>query len=61
MDASQRGLGAALLQDQGPIAYASKSLSETESRYSNIEREMLAVVFGLERFHYYAYHSAIRP
>ena len=55
VDASQRGLGAALLQQSGPIAYASKSLTETEQRYSNIEREMLGVVFGLERFHYYAY------
>ena len=55
VDASLRRLGAALLQDQGPIAYASKSLTETESRYSNIEREMLGIVFGLERFHHYVY------
>ncbi len=32
---------------------ASRSLSETESRYSNIERECLAVMFGLEKFEYY--------
>jgi len=37
------------------VELASKLLSETESRYSNIEREMLAVLFGLEIFHYYAY------
>jgi len=55
VDASMRGLGAALLQEHGPIEYASKTLSDTESRYSNIEREMLGVLFGLERFHYYAY------
>jgi len=55
VDASLRGLGAALLQDKGPVEYASKSLSEIETRYSNIEREMLAVLFGLERFHHYAY------
>jgi transposase InsO family protein len=55
VDASLRGLGAALIQDQGPIAYASKSLTDTESRYSNIEREMLGIVFGLERFHHYVY------
>ena len=55
VDASQRGLGAALLQDGGPIAFASKSLTETESRYTNIEREMLGIVFGLERFHQYVY------
>ena len=50
---SQKGV--ALLQEHGAIEYASKALSNTESRYSNIEREMLAVPFGLERFHYYAF------
>ena len=55
LDASTRGLGAVLLQDAGPVEYRSKLLTETESRYSNIEREMLGVVHGLEKFHYYAY------
>ena len=55
VDASQRGLGAVLLQANGPVEFASKLLTETEGRYSNIEREMLAVLFGLEKFHYYAY------
>ena len=40
-DASQRGLGACLLQEGQPIAYASKSLTDTETRYTNIERELL--------------------
>ena len=48
VDASQVGLGAALLQNGKPIAFASKALTETECRYANIEREMLAVVFGAE-------------
>ena len=55
MDASQRGIAAVLLQTKGSEEFASKLLSEAESRYSNIEREMLAVLFGLEKFHYYAY------
>ena len=38
-----------------PIAFASKSLSDCEQRYANIEREMLAVVFGCERFLVYVY------
>ena len=55
VDASQKGLGAALMQDGRPIAFASKSLSEVEQRYANIERELLAVVFGCERFHTYLF------
>ena len=55
VDASSRGLGAALLQDGRPIAFASKSLTEVERRYANIEREMLAVVFGCKRFHTYVF------
>ena len=55
VDASGRGLGAVLLQNNIPIAFASKTLSSTEQRYANIEREMLAIVFGCERFHYYVY------
>ena len=51
VDASGRGLAAVLLQGGKPIAFASKSLSECKKRYANIEREMLAVVFGCERFH----------
>ena len=54
-DASSRGLGAALLQDGRPFTFASKSLTPTEQRYANIEREMLAVVFGCKRFHTYVY------
>ena len=38
-----------------PMAFASKSQTETESRYSNIEREIVGIVFGLERFHQYVY------
>ena len=44
VDASGRGLGATLLQDDKPIAFASKTLSPAETRYANIEREMLASV-----------------
>ncbi len=51
IDASLRGLGVVLLQEGQPVVYASRSLLPAEERYSNIERELLGVVFGLERFH----------
>ena len=55
VDASQVGLGAALLQNGKPVTFTSKALTKTECRYANIEQEMLAAVFGAERFHTYIY------
>ena len=55
VDASQVGLGAALLQNGKPVAFASKALTKTGCQYVSIEREMLAAVFGAERFHTYVY------
>ena len=55
VDASQKGLGAALVQDGRPVAFASKTLTETQSNYSNIERETLAIVHGIQRFHTYLF------
>ena len=52
-DASLRGLGACLIQDERPIAFASKSLTGAESQYANIERELLAIVFPCQRFSTY--------
>ena len=56
-DASLRGLGACVIQqhkgkDQ-PIAFASKSLTDAETRYANIERELLAIVFACQCFSTY--------
>ena len=55
VDASQVGLGAALLQNGKPVAFVSKALTKTQCQYANIEREMLAAFFGAERFHTYVY------
>ena len=41
VDASSKGLGAALFQDNKPIAFASKALTPAETRYANIERKLL--------------------
>ena len=38
-----------------PISYSSKTLSETESNYSNIERELLGVVFAVTHFKHFTY------
>ena len=54
-DASDTGLGAVLTQNGQPIAFASRALSDAETRYAQIEKELLAVVFGLEKFHQYTY------
>ena len=55
VDASQVGLGTALLQNGKPVAFASKALSKPKCQYVNTEREMLAAVFRAERFHTYVY------
>ena len=47
-NASKKGLGAVLLQESKPVRYMSRALTETEQRYSNIERELLAIVFALK-------------
>ena len=53
--ASPTGLGGLLVQEGKVLGYASRALSDVESRYSQTEREMLAVVWGVEHFHLYVY------
>lgn len=55
VNASLKGIGAVLFHDNKPVAFASKALTDTESRYGNIEHELLAVIHGCERFHIYIY------
>ena len=38
-----------------PIAFASKSLSDAETRYSNIERELLGVVWAVEHYNHFTF------
>ena len=59
-DASQSGLGALLLQDNKPIVYASRALTNPKTRYAQIEKELLAVVFAFTRFHQYVYGKEVK-
>ncbi|KAK2564108.1 Retrovirus-related Pol polyprotein from transposon 412 [Acropora cervicornis] len=59
-DASKKGLGAALLQRGQPIAYTSRALTEIEQRYAQIEKEMLAIVFSLEKFNQYTFGRHVK-
>ena len=74
-DASTTGLGITLWQKQHdgntkPIAFGSRYLNDTEKKYSIGELEILAVVWGLEKFRFYLYgkkvhlytdHQALEP
>ena len=56
-DASSYSLGAVLMQEHSeswrPMAYASISLSETEKRYAQIEKEASASTWACEKFAIY--------
>ncbi|GFY79409.1 retrovirus-related Pol polyprotein from transposon 17.6 [Trichonephila inaurata madagascariensis] len=51
----KNGLGAVLLQEGQPVAYGSVSLTLTQQRYAQIEKELMAVIYGLEHFNHYTY------
>lgn len=55
VDASQHAIGAVLLQNNHPIAYASRSLSTSEKNYPQIEKEAQAIRFACKKFHSYIY------
>ena len=67
VDSSKDGIGACLMQENRPIAFASKSLTQAEIGYAQIEKELLAILFGCKRFHQYTYgrrvtvHSDHKP
>ena len=55
VDASPVGFRGLLTQEGKVLSYESRALSDVESRYSQTEREMLAVVWAAEHFHLYVY------
>ena len=59
-DSSQAGLSAALMQGGHLIAYASRALTETQTCYAQMEKEMLVIVFTVEKFNDYTFgHKTI--
>ncbi|UYV69343.1 K02A2.6-like, partial [Cordylochernes scorpioides] len=58
-DASPFGVGAVLShveeRMERPIAFASRTMSQTERRYAQIDKEALAIIFGISKFYKYLY------
>ena len=53
VDASSKGLGAVLFQDE--MAYASRALTPAQQHYAQSEKETLAIVYGAQKFHHFIY------
>lgn len=58
-DASKDGLGCCLLQENKPVFFASRALTECEKNYATIEKEYLGMVFATKKFHNYIYGRPI--
>ena len=63
VDASPYGVGAVIMHVypngiRRPLAFASRTLNEHEKRYGQVDKEALAIMFGLKRFHLYLYGTS---
>ena len=61
VQASQKGLGTCQIQEGQSIAFASKNLTDTETRYANIKHELLAIVFACQQFNTYVLRRPFIP
>ena len=53
------GVGAVLLQNGQPLEFELRNLTDTQQQYAQIEKEVLTVLFGLQRFHQYVYGQTV--
>ena len=58
-DASSNGIGFVLMENGQPVSYSSRALTVSEKEYSQIEKELLAQVFGVEQNHQFVYGRKI--
>jgi len=54
-DASQDAIGCCLLQNKKLVCFLSRSLTDTENGYTQIEKELLALTFSCQKLHNYIY------
>ena len=62
MDASPTGIGAVLSNkmpdaSERPVAFASRSLTKTQRKYVQIDKEALSILWGVKQFHVYLYEK----
>jgi len=55
VDASSKGIGCVALQEEKPIAYASKTLTKNQVAWAQIEKETAAILFACLKFKQYIY------
>ena len=59
VDASKLGVGACMMQSEKPVSYASATLTNTQKRWSPMEKECYAILFACRKFHCYLYGQRI--
>lgn len=56
---AQKASGQSFCKIKTPVAYGSRALTDAQKRYAQIEKELLAIVYGCEKFHQYIYGKEV--